>query len=275
MRPDMHKVIVERPRGNKGPYKQNRRANLPAELLPKFEGIKRAHRDRKWQRDLLGPLQRWLRAQVGRPWNDVFSDACKVVHPHNYVRAHVKTHLLQYVERNAFMHGGQVCVNARWPAEIRRVTEQLTGLMSFYVHPETGLLQEVKRSSNKELRTAQGVEKERTLRWLRNRVTLNQIHGLWFECHYQIVPVDVRFKAYDHALERVVSRGELARHETEYLVCTLKRQLSKRELRRFGLRNAPVPHSTRARSPVGRTRHRSADCALFSSGPKILGYRTR
>jgi hypothetical protein len=79
----MHKVIVERPRGNKGPHKQNRRANLPPEFLPMFEGIKRAHRYRKWQRDHLGPLHRWLHAQLGRAWNEVFSDACQVVRPNN------------------------------------------------------------------------------------------------------------------------------------------------------------------------------------------------
>jgi hypothetical protein len=39
MRTDMHKVVVERPRRNPGPGKQGRRANLPDELLPKFEGI--------------------------------------------------------------------------------------------------------------------------------------------------------------------------------------------------------------------------------------------
>ena len=41
--------------------------------------------------------------------------------------------------------------------------------------------------------------------------------------------------------EVIVSRGELTRHDTRYFLCTLKRQLSKRELRRFGLRNASIP----------------------------------
>jgi len=43
MRPDMYKVVIERPRWNPGPGKNNRRANLPDELRPKFEGIKRPH----------------------------------------------------------------------------------------------------------------------------------------------------------------------------------------------------------------------------------------
>jgi hypothetical protein len=99
----MHKVVVERPRWNPGPGKQGRRANLSDELLPKFEGIKRPHRSRKGLTDLLGPLKRWLQSQVGRPWNEVYSEACAVIKPDSIIRAHVKTHLLEFVQRNAFI----------------------------------------------------------------------------------------------------------------------------------------------------------------------------
>src|SRR5437870_113398 len=75
MREDMHKVVVERPRLNPGPGKYGRRANLPDELLPKFEGIKCPHVRRKGLTDLLGPLKRWLHSQAGRSWNDVYSEA--------------------------------------------------------------------------------------------------------------------------------------------------------------------------------------------------------
>ena len=64
-----------------------------------------------------------------------------------------------------------------------------------------------------------------TIHWFGKNLAVQQIRGLWFECHFEVVPMDVRFKAYDHALERVVSRGELARHHDSYLLCTLKRQL--------------------------------------------------
>ena len=45
MRADMHKVICEEPRHGGGREKFARRANLPDELLPKFEGICRPHRE--------------------------------------------------------------------------------------------------------------------------------------------------------------------------------------------------------------------------------------
>ena len=93
----MHKVIVERPRWNSGRGKNGRRANLSDELLPKFEGTKRPHANRKGRTDLLGPLKRWLQAQVGRPWDEVYSEACAVIKPDSIVRAHIKTHLLEFV----------------------------------------------------------------------------------------------------------------------------------------------------------------------------------
>src|SRR5215510_1577917 len=144
MRPDMHKVVIERPRWNPGPGKQGRRANLPDELLPKFEGIRRPHTQRKGLTDLLGPLRRWLHSQVGRPWNDVYSEACAVINPDSIIRAHVKTHLLQFVERNTFMHERKVSVvDTHRGGGIRPVVARRFGRSAFYVHPETGLLEEI------------------------------------------------------------------------------------------------------------------------------------
>ena len=75
----MHKVVIERPRWNPGRGKKGRRANLPDELLPRREGIRRPHTNRKAFTDLLGPLRRWLHSQLGRPWNDAYSEAFAVI----------------------------------------------------------------------------------------------------------------------------------------------------------------------------------------------------
>src|SRR5438552_1905210 len=176
--------------------------------------MKPNHTRRKWFSDLLGPLRRWLQAQVGRPWNDVYSEACAVIKPDSIIRAHVKTHLLQFVERHTFMHAGKVCVldfgyrgRGIVPVDERNYCGNL-----FFVEPETGLLKVIPRLS----RRARGPREPKppaTIHWLRRNVALQQIRGLWFECHFEVVPVDVKFKAYDHALERVVSRGELSRND--------------------------------------------------------------
>lgn len=253
MRPDMHKVIVERPRWNPGRGKLGRRANLPDELQPKFEGIKRPYRHYKGQKDLLGPLRRWLQSRVGRHWNDVYSEACAVIDPDNYVRVHVKTHLLQFVERHTFMQNGQVCILAMHMGFRRAVipiTELRWGRGRFFVHPKTGLLEPIPTISKRALRALEPKPDERK-HWVRSNVAIKQIRGLWFECHYETIHSSQWFDSYDHALERMVTRQDVSRQELLYQICARKRQLSKRELRHYGLRNAPVPLSMGAQSSTG------------------------
>lgn len=236
----MHKVVIERPRWNPGPGKRGRRANLPDELLPKFEGIKRAHRRHKGLTDLLGPLKRWLHSQVGRPWNDVYSEACAVIKSDSIVRAHVKTHLMEFVQRNTFMHEGEACVletsrgggvtpvNAGWRRSL------------FYVHPESGLL-EVSPSISKRAWKTRNPKAPVALRWIRRNIALKKIRGLWFECCFEPLPAQPWFKIYDHALERFVTHREFRAYDYRvYRVCTHKRQLSHRELKSYQLQNTPV-----------------------------------
>lgn len=253
----MHKVIVERPRSNPGPAKKGRCANLPDEYLPKFEGIKRPYRWRKGQRDLFGPLRRWLQSQVGRPWNDIYSEACTVIHPDDYVRVHVKTHLLEFVVRDTFMHDGQVCVlDTSYQGGPVPVSESRYGRARFYVHPETGLLQVIPMISR---RTWRPLERKPTApeHWVNRNTAIKQIRGLWYECHYEDFPLRPWRELYDYALEQMVFNGRgLPRLETRYRPCIAKRQLSKRELRRLGLRNAPLLTSTGAQSSTGFSRCR-------------------
>jgi len=236
----MHKVVVERPRGGQAWARQFPRPRRNFDDLPAHEGIRRPHVHRKWLTDLLGPLRRWLHSQVGRPWNDVYSEACAVIKPDSIIRAHIKTHLLEFVERHTFVHGGKVCVldTGYRGRGIVPVMETCQRRVSFFVHPETGLLCELRPPSRQELRAARREQRKEGLRWLDGRVALKQIKGCWFACQYRVISSDGPFKAYDHALESVVGRGGLLRHDGDWMHCIDKRQLSRRELRRFGLRNS-------------------------------------
>src|SRR5207237_1017983 len=100
MRPDMHKIIVERPRYGGGRERYNRRANVPIEDRPMSESMRAPHTDRKSFGENLAPLRRWLRSQVGRLWDDIYSEACSVIKPDSTVRNHIKGHLLEMVERD-------------------------------------------------------------------------------------------------------------------------------------------------------------------------------
>src|SRR6202000_3285217 len=147
------------------------------------------------QRDLFGPLRRWVRSQVGRPWNDVYSEACAVIDPGDYVRVHVKTHLLEFVERNTFMHDGKVCVLGRWSRSAEPLVESVWWREKFSVHPETWLLLVSQRTSRR-APLAREPKKPETFRWIGRGIALQQIRGLWFECYFRAVSADFRFGGY-------------------------------------------------------------------------------
>ncbi|EEF62206.1 hypothetical protein Cflav_PD6482 [Pedosphaera parvula Ellin514] len=235
----MHKVIVERPRGGGGCGKQNRRANIPFEDRPRFQGIKRAHVRRKWFGEHLGPLRRWLRSQVGRPWNEVYSEACKVIKPDSVVRNHIKFHLLEMVIRHTFMNEGEIwCFDSNWRMAGGPVNQIAGRCKPFYVHPETGILCEQvwwrKRATYFEKEAQQRSE---TQRQLSRNVRLIKLNGLWFECQMEFFRETQNPTPYDVALGRQVYGSISCKMYGDYVHCVAKRQLSRKELRRYGLSN--------------------------------------
>jgi len=141
MRPDMHKVIVERPRrGSRGPFRAAvGRRNTPLEELPSKEGLQRRYlgRDLRALNENLAPLKRFLRKQVGRPWNKVYSEISARLRSTSAVQQHVRDHVWDYVERNALIgRDGVVYHHPRfgppdpWPLRPG----------DLYVHPKTGIL---------------------------------------------------------------------------------------------------------------------------------------
>ena len=115
MRPDMAKVIVERPRfgsRTRGTPKGYRRTlqRLGDEGLPHREGMKRRHQgNTKSLNEHLGPLRRYLDAQVGRPWDKVFSEICAHIDRASAVQDHVRDHVADYVVTHVVLIDGIPC----------------------------------------------------------------------------------------------------------------------------------------------------------------------
>jgi hypothetical protein len=135
----MHKVIVERPRPRSrfSFRKGDPLRKIAPEELPAHESMKVRHSDRRHFNENLSPLRRWLVRQVGRPWDNVYSDACKVIKPTSTVKNHVKIHLLDFVHRSVAILDGIPCTTRSWFG--RGCSELFNG--GLYVHPITGLLQ--------------------------------------------------------------------------------------------------------------------------------------
>jgi len=103
MRSDMKEVIIETGRHGgfeKGEVKlfqqesRNDFENSPSHVSmhPKHRGF-----DRKSQGDKLSPLYRFLDGQVGRKWDDVYSEICRVNDKRSMIGAHLLGHLAYYV----------------------------------------------------------------------------------------------------------------------------------------------------------------------------------
>jgi hypothetical protein len=143
MRPDMAKVIVERPRHgsrDRGAGKGYRRAlrRIVDEDLPVREGMKRRCRGgTKSLNEHLGPLRRYLDSQVGRPWDKVFAEICAHIDRSSAVQDHVRDHVAAYVTTHVILIDGVPCSAE---GDRRHGTPLDDRSCRWYVCPRTGLL---------------------------------------------------------------------------------------------------------------------------------------
>lgn len=106
MRRDMNEVLVEVARSG-GRY--NNRERKPRRVGEEYEGypvhfsIGRGwKKDRKSQGDKLGPLEGFLRSSIGRQWNDVYAEICRVNDKRSMLGHHLFSHLRQMVTAPGF-----------------------------------------------------------------------------------------------------------------------------------------------------------------------------
>jgi hypothetical protein len=236
MRQDMDKVIVERPRYGsrikarmkKGYAKYLQRRGL--ENLPKREPMMGRWRGR--QRSLnehLGPMRRFLRSCVGRPWDKVYQELCEHVALDNPVQNHVLTHVFDYVHRLVEERGGQIIATIGWWRGPLRPGEM-------YVCPRSGLLKVVRPAKRGEpprrICAGEGVQ----FHWREN---------WWWEVRVRKPPADCG-ELWDVWLERRVAKLKIPARLQAYggdLFATSKRPLSREEVRALYRRlrkNRPV-----------------------------------
>lgn len=144
MREDMSKVVTERPRvGHSEPsVKTGRRIhrydeNEEYEDLPKREKYS-MHRQTGKARskcfsDLINPLLRYLRSNVGRPWDKVYSEMSEHLDFRKTTGRHIFEHVQRAVELHCYIgEDGKIYDQPGW-----KTPRLVQGL---YVHPRTRLL---------------------------------------------------------------------------------------------------------------------------------------
>lgn len=251
----MHTVVVERPRAGRSWAGRFPRPKIPFDDLPIFEDIKRPHTHRKHFTDLLGPLRRWLQAQLGRPWSDVYSEACAVIKPDSVVRAHIKTHLLELVQRHTFVRDSRIWYfTNRWRWEELPVEEAASPWSPFYVHPLTGLLCRAPDRPRRRWRNPAAERRAAVQRWIDDATVLRRLDGCWFECRMAGFPKafakDESPWRYDMAERKLICGSQARAIYGREVFCVAKRQLSRRELLERGLRNGNHGDDRSRRSTV-------------------------
>jgi hypothetical protein len=210
----MGKIITERPRS---------KSRLPTEKFGKAIAWKGFDEDytepRKvsgsqgrtygWERkeftDLLGPLKGWVKKQVGRPWNLVYSEVCAVLDKRKLTHKHVLDHLFNWVARTVVL-----CQDKIW-REPEMVGFEWRSPPEFYVHPKNGLLLANKKRKDRDKKKPVEVVK------LKDGAEYRKLNGLWYY---------VRVRALSKEEWAWSPDGRLVREKVEE-----KRQVGKKELR--------------------------------------------
>jgi hypothetical protein len=242
MRPDMAKVIVERPRvgsSMRGKSKGNRRSSqrLWHEDLPAREGIKRRHQGHlKYLNEHLGPLRRYLDSQVGRPWNKVFSEICAHIDRSSAVQDHVRDHVADYVATHVIEIDGEACFG-----EGRLYGEPLHkwGSSGWYVCPRSGVLKRNKPRKRSSSRVRTSEEVPRFVK-VSDSLQCRLIDGAWHAVSLRALPQESQGRVeWDVVLSRSATEigAAMARKNYGALVfACAKRRLARRELAQF-----PIP----------------------------------
>lgn len=236
MRNDMHKVIIDTHRRGGSWGKKNKGKNASIEELPNKEGMKeRWYGGTKALGDRLNPLNRWLDKQVGRNWDDVYSEICKT----NDKRSMSQSHLIDHIERHMverhieYINGKAYDKNGfSWGGKWSELSDG-----DLYVCPETGKLLKYK---SKRSRPKFDINKiDRLVNQDDETECFVKIKGLWYFSDYsQNQHLEGYRNPYSGQIRYRYAYGNKyggydSLFNNSYYVMVHKEQLSKKELKKL------------------------------------------
>jgi len=261
MREDMSKVIVERPRLGSSRRGARRFRRLDPKRIALGEDVDDPFPDRighklaaslarrrKSLNENLAPLRRYLAKQVGRPWDQVFSEICSNIRLDNAVQKHVRDHIDDFVASTTLLKDGVIHVVDRWS---QLVPLSRLERMDLYVHPTTGLLRRTdwRRTDRARRRRERAAEQRELAARLRVIDENRQLHllddGNWWEVTLASAwrrPPGAAYPVADADIVDVVERACLSslpreqRYNRGGVFAVAKRALSRKEIKALGLR---------------------------------------
>lgn len=252
MRKDMDKVIVERPRiKDKWAKKNHSRARAKIDSLPSKEGMRRPHivnYGGKTLNENLSPLRRFLMSNVGRRWDDVYSEISSNLRTDNAVQQHVRDHIRDFVAFNVSCgRWGELFVNGY---SIRSLENSYHPL---YVDPNDGILKKTPdRPRRTPYREVAAAEELKTRRVADDGTELRKHDGIWYMVTMAMIPKShvVRYtmqdgsikesvvpgSAYDVLLKKIV-HAPISYRGGPTTYCSSKKQLNAAELKKYDVKN--------------------------------------
>ena len=144
MRDHLAQVVTERPRRGHGNaskkttgrrirfYDPNRDYDEPTRL-PVAQGRQYGSNCKEFS-DLIGPLRRYLRSCIGRPWNEVHSELSQKLDRRSLSGAHIWDHVRWEIETDRYIGADRHVYSTRCTYALS--PRAVGGL---YVHPRTGV----------------------------------------------------------------------------------------------------------------------------------------
>lgn len=187
------------------------------------------------------PLQRYLSSQVGRPWNDVYSNVSSALRRTKIAEAHWSYLLTQCVATRLHIVGSEL-LWGEWDGALVPMSNERAPKL--YVDPRDGRLHrntaiETRRMRQKRLAAESAREMSARMRVLS---PIRQLHLLGDGNWWEVKLADVRRARELGLTEDVVLRAGLSNLPREKLygrrwafACD-KRQLSAKEMKQYGLR---------------------------------------
>jgi hypothetical protein len=249
MREDMSKVVIERPRGGHRlpSYKTRLRIRhydpeKEYDDTPKRVSGSRSKYIRagaiKYFSDLLGPLRRFLRKNVGRQWDQVYSEMKAQLDDRKVTGRHVFEHVEMEVETHPLIGDDGELYRLRFGGEIAPI-------YGLYVDPRTGLLCWSDRKPWwRERRKSKTPREEGDYARLSVNTGYVKIKGIWYFIEYKIYEKSFD---YDLAKQAVLLRTIPTISDSPILILR-KKQLSQKELKAAKLQNNHLLAASDARA---------------------------
>lgn len=230
MRPDMKKVVVERPRW--GSRARNRKfgarlkyiAGHDYEEQPKkalgFESYAIDGYGKEFT-DVLNPLRRFLRSNLGRPWNKVYSELCAGLDRRKVTGLHIFQHLETMVERNCYFGAD---------GEVLRIHPGQPPVRGFYVHPRSGLLCEARRESRRERKRQQMEAEEVTQLHPGGSFRYQKHEDIWYRVTLRRIVVQSSDFRTQPVVQDIFLRTDVRIGRGEHWIAVEKKQCNRHEL---------------------------------------------